>query len=76
MRISVIAHLNSKRPRMEEDLLGVLHAYVNEPPLEGRANKAVIEALAEYFKVKKSQVQLLSGHKSKNKLFEVVGLKT
>jgi len=56
MRLSIIAHPNSRKPRIEKDLLEVLHVYVREPPLEGKANKAVIEALADYFKVKKSEV--------------------
>jgi len=72
VKISVIAHPNSKKPRIEKDLLGVLHVYVNQPPLEGKANKAVIEALAKYFNVKKNQVLLLSGEKSKNKIFEIL----
>lgn len=72
MKISVIAHPNSKRPRIEKDLLDTMHVYVNQPPLEGRANKAIIESLAEYFNVKKSQVLLISGEKSKNKLFEII----
>ena len=71
MQISIITHPNAKRPRIEQDLLGALHVYVNAPPLEGKANKAVIEALAEYYKVKKSAVTLLSGHKSKQKRFEI-----
>ncbi|HEY5600774.1 MAG TPA: DUF167 domain-containing protein [Patescibacteria group bacterium] len=72
MKISVIAHPNSKRPRVEKDLLETLHVFVSEPPLEGRANQAVLEALAEYFKVKKSQLTLISGQKSKNKVFEII----
>jgi uncharacterized protein (TIGR00251 family) len=72
MKISVIAHPNAKRPRIEKDLLDTLHVYVSEPPLEGKANKAVIEALAEYFHTKKSQVILLSGEKSKNKNFLLI----
>lgn len=71
MEISVIAHPNSKKARIEKDLLGTIHVYVNEPPLEGKANMAVIESLAEYFKIKKSGVRLLAGAKSKNKLFEI-----
>lgn len=71
MNISVITHPNNKHPRIEEDLTGVLHVYVNAPPLEGRANQAVIEALALHFGVKKNAVTLLSGHKSKNKRFEI-----
>lgn len=74
MKISVIAHPNAKKPRIEKDLLNIIHVYVSAPPLEGKANKAVIEALAEHFHTKKSQVILLSGEKSKNKLFDIIGV--
>lgn len=71
MKVTVFVHPNSKKPRIDKDLLGSLHVYVNQPPLEGKANKAVIEALAEHFKVSKSKVQLLRGEKSKQKTFEI-----
>lgn len=74
MQVTTITHPNSKRPRVEEDLTGMLHIYVSAPPLEGRANMAAIEAIADYYKVKKSAVTLLSGHKSKNKRFQIAGL--
>ena len=70
MKITVIVHSNSKRPRIEKDLSGNLHVYVNQPPLEGKANKARIEALTKYFKTSKSNISLLSGLKSKHKMFE------
>ncbi len=69
MRLSVIVHPNARNERIEKDLLGTLHIYVNQPPLEGKANKATIEALAEYFKVSKSQISLISGATSKYKTF-------
>ena len=72
MKINIIAHPNSKKPRIEKDLLETLHVYVNEPPLEGKANSAIREALAKYFEVKKSSVLIVSGEKSKNKVFEIL----
>ena len=72
MKVSIIAHPNSKKPRVEQDLLGVLHVWVSQPPLEGKANMAVIESLAQFLKVKKSAIMLVSGDKSKNKVFEVI----
>jgi hypothetical protein len=45
---------------------------VREPPREGKANQAVIRLLAQHFGVPKSQVRILSGSKSKNKVIEVV----
>jgi len=74
MKIEVVVHPNSKNPRVEKDLTEMIHVYVNAPPLEGKANKAVIESLAEFLKVKKSKIMLVGGAKSKSKLFEVQGL--
>ncbi len=72
MKIAIIAHPNSKNPRVEKDLLDTLHVYVSEPPLEGKANNAIINSLSDYFKVKRSSVLLVSGNKSKNKTFEII----
>ncbi len=71
MKISVIVHPNSKNSRIQKDLFGNLHVYVNQPPLEGKANKAVTEALAKHFKISKSKVSLLKGVKAKLKIFNI-----
>jgi uncharacterized protein YggU (UPF0235/DUF167 family) len=81
MLITIFAHPNSKKPRVEKDLFSAkggsasggnnLHIYISEPPLEGRANMAVLLALAKYLKVKRSQVHLVKGEKSKQKVFDV-----
>ena len=44
---------------------------VKEPPKEGKANQAVIKLLAEHFYVPQSQVKILSGFKSRNKVIEI-----
>lgn len=72
MKISVVVHPNAKKPRIEKDLLETLHVYVNQPPLEGKANSATISSLADYFKISKTSVKLVSGTKSKYKLFEIL----
>jgi len=38
------------------------------PPLEGKANKALIAVLAGHFNLRKSQVKIMSGIKSRDKL--------
>ena len=73
MLITIFAHTNSKKPRVEKDLFGNLHVHVSEPPLEGRANMAILLTLADYLQVKRSQVRLARGEKSKQKVFEVEG---
>lgn len=44
---------------------------VKEPPIEGKANEAVLRALAEYFNVSFSQMKLVSGQTSKYKVIEL-----
>ncbi|MCD6472035.1 YggU family protein [Candidatus Aerophobetes bacterium] len=43
------------------------------PPVEGKANKALIDFLSGWLGVKKSRLKIVSGHLSKIKLIEVVG---
>ncbi|MFO7995744.1 MAG: DUF167 domain-containing protein [Dehalococcoidia bacterium] len=44
---------------------------VKEPPQEGKANQAVIKLLAQHFGVPRSQIRILSGLRSRNKVIEV-----
>lgn len=71
MKLTVIVHPNAKRARIEEDLMGDVHVHVSEPPLEGKANRAVIKALATHYNVRENKVILLAGEKSKRKTFLV-----
>lgn len=72
MKIEVVVHPNARKPRIEKDMFGTLHLYVHEPPLEGKANRAAILALAEHFRTKRAKITLLSGEKSKSKVFEIM----
>lgn len=71
LKITIISHPNSKHPRIEVDLLGQLHVYVQAPPLDGKANQAIIGSLAKHFQAKRNQVTLVQGHTSKIKVFEI-----
>lgn len=44
---------------------------VKEPPIKGKANRAVVYALANYFKISKSQIKLLVGATGRSKIFEI-----
>lgn len=52
--------------------MDVYKVSVKEPPVGGKANEAVVKALAEYFEVSKSQVILVRGGTTKNKIFEIL----
>jgi len=56
---------------LKNSQIEVYQVSVKEPPIDGKANKAIRKALADYFQVAASQVRLVSGHTSKQKLFEI-----
>lgn len=44
------------------------------PPVDGAANAALIETLAEHFDLPRRQVQLIAGERSRRKVVELTGL--
>lgn len=44
---------------------------VKSPPIEGRANKEVIEVIADYFKVAKTKVIIIKGEMGRIKMIEI-----
>ncbi len=50
---------------------GRLKVYLTAPAIEGKANSALIEILADYFKVKKSSVSIIRGEKSREKVVSI-----
>jgi uncharacterized protein (TIGR00251 family) len=53
---------------------GALKVAVTAPPEEGRANQALTEALRAALGLKRSQVELVGGAKSRQKSFLIRGL--
>jgi hypothetical protein len=44
---------------------------VKEKAEDGKANRAVIKVIANYFKVDESKIKLIKGFKERNKIFEI-----
>ena len=44
------------------------------PPVEGRANEACIEFLAEFLKVPRSSITIAAGETSRNKIIRIAGM--
>lgn len=44
---------------------------IREKPVDGEANRGLIEALSEFFKVPKSNIKILQGHTSREKVVEI-----
>jgi len=73
VRIDVHVTPRARRPGVERTADGHFKVRVTAPADAGRANAAVIEALAEHFGVPKRAVTILQGHTARKKLVEIDG---
>ena len=71
MKVNVIVKPNSKMESVTRNADGTLIVRVNAPPIDGKANKRVIDLLAGYLNKPKSSIELLHGTSGKKKVFEV-----
>lgn len=78
MRIRVRVHPGAKRTevggRYGPDDAPALVVRVGAPATDGRANAAVVEALADALGVRRHAVRLVAGASSRTKLVEVDGV--
>lgn len=72
MKIFVKAKPNAKEEKVEMSDEQNYIVSVKEPPVKGKANNAIRNALAVYFKTGTSCVRIISGHTSRNKIIEII----
>src|SRR2546422_414420 len=72
--LPVRAQPGARRAGVQGEQGGALKVAVTAPPEDGRANRALVEALAEALKVRRSQVELLSGQTARDKRFLIRGV--
>ena len=53
---------------------GTLKIRITAPPVEGKANRALIEFLSRVLDVPKSSIEIIAGEKGKNKLVAILDL--
>lgn len=62
-------------PRASRNLVkeenGSLKVYLTKPAVDGAANEQLVELLSQYLKVKKYQLEIVSGAKSRNKVVKI-----
>lgn len=68
INIKVIPNAKKNEVIEEGDRLKVR---VTAPAIDGKANKAVAEILAEFFKVKKRDIRIIRGEKTREKVIEI-----
>src|SRR5262244_1533438 len=64
----------AKRNAVVGELGDALKIAVTAPPIDGRANEACVEFLADLLDVPGSSIKIVSGHSSRNKVIRVTGL--
>jgi uncharacterized protein (TIGR00251 family) len=72
--LPVRAQPGARKSGIHGEQAGSLKVAVTAPPEDGRANKALVEALREALGVRRSQVELLSGATSREKRFLIRGV--
>jgi uncharacterized protein (TIGR00251 family) len=71
---AVKVHPRARRNAIAGTVGEALKVSLTAPPVEGRANQAVVEFIADWFEIAPSQVTIASGETSRNKLIRVTGV--
>lgn len=71
-RLEVRVKPNAKVAGLEEQPDGTWIARVKAPPVEGKANEALIALVAEHFGLRKAQVTIRIGASGRLKQIEIV----
>ncbi|MBI2679230.1 MAG: YggU family protein [Candidatus Koribacter versatilis] len=67
------------RPRAKRDAITGIHdealkLSLTAPPIEGRANDAVIDFFAQLLRLPRSSITIAAGHTSRNKVVRISGI--
>jgi len=72
MKLTITVKPNSRKTQVEPVGEGEYRVWVTASPQDGKANEAVIEALADHFDVPKSRIRIVHGASSRKKLIEIL----
>ncbi len=53
---------------------GRIKVHLTAPALDGRANAALVDFLAEHFEVRSSRIEIIKGLKSRDKIVSIIDL--
>jgi uncharacterized protein len=70
MKLKVKVIPRAKKESIKEGLTG-LKVYLTEPALQGRANKRLIELIAEHLRVKKYNITIVRGEHNREKVLDI-----
>ena len=70
MKLNIKVIPNAKVNRLTEEP-GRLKVHLTAKAVDGKANQALIEFLAEHYDIKKYQISIIRGLKSRDKIVEI-----
>lgn len=73
MKVFVKVKAKARKEKVEKINENNFMIAVKEPPVKGKANRAVIKALAKFLGISPSQITIKSGAASRQKILEVLG---
>ena len=71
--LSIRVHPGAKRDAVTGLHAGAVKIALNAPPVDGKANEALIAFVAERLRIPRSKVALIAGATSRNKTLRVTG---
>lgn len=70
-RINLRVIPRARQNKITTDADGTIRVHITAAPAGGAANVAVVRTLAEYFHVPKSQIKIIRGETSRDKVVEI-----
>ena len=71
MKLYINIKPHAREDKVEKISENVYHISVKAPPVEGKANEAMIRLVAKYLDISQSSITLLSGHTRRQKILLV-----
>ncbi len=71
---AVKVHPRAKKNAITGEMGEALKIALTAPPVEGRANQALVDFLAEVLRVPRASVSIAAGQSSRNKVIRVTGV--
>ncbi len=71
MKIFVKVKSNTSQEKIEQKDSNYFEIWTKKPAINGKANKDILNLLAEYFKISLSEISIISGFKSREKIIQI-----
>ncbi|HOD11663.1 MAG TPA: DUF167 domain-containing protein [Candidatus Omnitrophota bacterium] len=73
MRLEIKVVAGARKNMIKADA-SPLRVYLTAPAVDGKANKALVDFLSEYYKITKTNITIISGLKSRRKTIMIEGI--